>query len=162
MLLLLCTLVFQIGKVQQITITLRPNFDDMVDALDPSLFAALDNLHLLTSLDIKLAGTISLLCYDLAVQASRRNIDHLKISVIKQGIRRGQSLVQVTGRDLLAASISDKFLLVLELLASSSVIYTTCDEATIMAYKVMTVSPAYMGLFRLIVDEATSFDWLDA
>ena len=55
-------------------------------------------------------------------------------------------------------SISDKFLLVLELLASSSVIYTTCDEATIMAYKVMTVSPAYMGLFRLIVDEATSFD----
>lgn len=53
-----CALVFQIGTLQQITVTFRPEFDDMVDAIDSSSFAALGNLHLLTSLDIKLAGTI--------------------------------------------------------------------------------------------------------
>jgi len=161
-LLLLCTLVVQIGTLEQLTITFRATFGDMVDAIDASLFAALSNLYLLTSLDIKSAGTVSLPCYNLTVLAACGDIDYLKISAIKLGIHQGQILIQVTGRDLLAASIGDKFLLVLELLASSSVINTTYDEATIMAYKVMAVSLAYMGLFRLIVDEATSFDWLDA
>lgn len=147
----------QIGALERPTVILCPALGDIINAPDSSFFAALGNFHLLTSLDIKLAGTISLPCYDLAVQASRGNIDHLKISVINLGIYPGQGLVQVTGRDLLAAPISDRFVLVLKLLAVSSVINTTYDEAT-MAYKVMAVSSAYMGLFKLSVDKATSFD----
>lgn len=67
--------------------------------------------------------------------------------------------MSLTAEDIVHAPINFKLLQALDLILIQSPIMATYDEAVQITEKINQVSPSYMALFELSVDEEASFGW---